>query len=334
MDGSAKRSASITAAAVVAILASLFLLLACSAAFLALLLVRLPGITPALPPVARTLALAMQGLMVCLSLFGLATGIGLLYLRKWARISILIWGGCSVFFGIIGIPITYLAEFSPASNAPALPADSIPAFRAILLLIYGLPLLIGIWWLILFNRKSVRAQFAGAPLFPDAVLPRKPACPIPIVVLAWFYIGSVLNLLFLPLLSFHVPLFLFGRVLPARIGLTVLILTSLAFALAGFGLLKLKPWSYSLTLGLQVFWLVSGIISIMNKNYSAVMDTYMKEFRASLHLPETQFSTPSFAANYTWFIALGVLFAGAILAILVYYRPRFLEAASRAASAP
>src|SRR5216684_3406945 len=59
------------------------------------------------PPSVRTFGLATQGFMICLSLFGLATGIGLLYLRKWARISILIWGGLSVFFGVIGIPIAF-----------------------------------------------------------------------------------------------------------------------------------------------------------------------------------------------------------------------------------
>lgn len=206
--------------------------------------------------------------------------------------------------------------------------------RVMLLFIYGLPLLIGVWWLVLFNRKSVKTQFVGAPVSPDTVLPRKPACPLPITVLAVLYISSLLNLLFLPLLSFRVPLFLFGRVIAGPIGVTVLILNTLAFAVAGIGLLKLKPWSYSFTLGLQVFWIVSSVVSVMNKNYGAVMDSYMKDFRASIHLPETPYSTPGFTPNFTWMMIFGLLFAAAILAMLVYYRPRFLDAASRAASAP
>jgi hypothetical protein len=140
-----KRSASVTAAAVVAILSGLFLLLCCSAAILAVLLIKLPGNAPELPPFARNAMLAGQGFMICLSLFGVATRIGLIYLRNWARISILIWGGFSALFGVIGIPIALLMPFSPPPNAPNLPTESMQLFRAILPLIYGVPLLVGIW---------------------------------------------------------------------------------------------------------------------------------------------------------------------------------------------
>jgi len=103
------------------------------------------------------------------SVFGIATGIGLLYLRNWARISVLIWSGLLVFFGTIGIPVAYLTSFSPTPNAPALPPESMQVVRWILLVICGLPLLIGGWWLVLFNRKSVKAHFAGAwPRFLEA----------------------------------------------------------------------------------------------------------------------------------------------------------------------
>jgi hypothetical protein len=333
MDSPSKLSASVIAAAVVAILASILLVVVCSIAFVGMLLIKLPGTASALPPSVRTFGLATQGFMICLSLFGVATGIGLLYLRKWARISILIWGGFCAFFGVIGIPIAFLMPFSQTPNAPDLPAASMQLFRGILLIIYGMPLLIGIWWLILFNRKSVKGQFAGPGVSDDPGLPRKPACPLPIAVLAWFYVASVLNLLFLPLLPFHVPLMVFGYVLPGSAGKILLIIASLAFGIAGIGLLKLKPWSYSLTIGLQLFWLASGIVSALTPNYGAVMDSYMKEVQASFHLPETNASAFNFGQHYGWIMVGGLVFAGAILGLLVYYRPRFLEASSRAAAA-
>jgi len=108
MDQSPKRPASVTVAAVVAILGSTFLLLCCSVVFFGMVLVKLPGHASELPPFARNAMLAGQGFMMCLSLFGIATGIGLIYLRNWARISILIGGSFSVFFGVIGIPIAFL----------------------------------------------------------------------------------------------------------------------------------------------------------------------------------------------------------------------------------
>src|SRR6266850_1970691 len=216
--------------------------------------------------------------------------------------------------------------------APSLPATSLQMIQLFLAFMYGLPLIVGLWWLILFNRKSVKVQFKGSSTGLDPSVPQKPRCPVPVAVLAWFYVSSILNLLFLPFLSFRVPVFLFGRVLSGRVALTVLILGCLAFFVSGVGLLKLKPWSYSLTIGLQVFWLASTAVSVLSPNYSAVMDSFLKEMQASFHLPETQFSPANLARHYGWTVALGLLFAGAILGLLVYYRPRFLEAASAANS--
>ena len=288
---------------------------------------------PELPPFVRTGMLAVEGFMMAISLFGIATGIGLLYSRNWARISILIWGGFSAFFGLIGIPVIYFMRFPPTPNTPALTPESMQVVRWILVAVYGFPLLIGVWWLILFNRKSVKAQFAGILESGDSGLAKKPSCPLPIAVLAWIYVTAILNLLFLPLFSFRFPVLFFGRVLHGRVSLTLLILSCLAFFVAGVGLLKLKPWGYSLTMGLQFFWVASAAATLLTPNYKVAMDSYLKEMQASMHLPETQFSPASFSQNYGWTVFLGLLLAGAILGMLVYYRPRFLEAArARAAS--
>ncbi len=62
------------------------------------------------------------------------------------------------------------------------------------------------------------------------------------------------------------------------------------------------------------------------------MDSYMKEVQASFHLPETYSSPFNFAQHFGWITVGGVLFAVAILGLLIYYRQRFLEAASKAAA--
>jgi hypothetical protein len=313
-------------------LGSLLILLCCSAAFFIFLLAKLPGATSEFPPATRTMMLGTQGFMICLSLFGVATGIALIYLRNWARISILIWAGFSVFFGVIGIPIAYLTTFSPVPSAPALPAESITAVRLILVFVYGIPLVIGVWWLILFNRKSVKAQFDGTMGLVDAGLPQKPRCPLPIAVVAWMYIASILNLLFLPFFPVHAPVFVFAKLLPDRLGLAVLVLSFLAFTISGIGLLKLKPWSLSLTMGLQVFWLASSSVSMLRKDYKSIMVSFMEQYGASLHLPASEYSANPIMQYFGSFMVLVMLFTSAILGLLIYYRPRFLEAASRAAS--
>ena len=332
MESPPKRSASVTAAAVVAILCGLVLLLCCSVAFFVFLLAKLPGPVSELPPAMRYMMLGTQGFMICLSIFGIAAGIGLLYLRNWARFSILTWGGLFVFFGVIGMLFIFLMPFPTNPNAPGLDPGTMPEFRLILLLVYGPPLASGAWWLILFNLKVVKSQFKSSALPADPSVPPRPACPLPISVLAWFYITSILNLLFLPFFPSHVPILVFGKVLPSTLGWTILLLSFLAFFVAGVGLLKLRAWSYDLTIGLQLFWLASTVVTVLTPNYKTVMDSFMKEFQASLHLPETPFSAADFSQNYGWTVVIGILIALAVLGMLVYYRPRFLKEASRATS--
>ncbi len=213
MDSPPERSTALTAAAVVAIFCTF-------QSHCSLCCLSVAEHRPRLPPSVENPRHGAHGFLICLSLFGMATGIGLIYLRNWARISVLIWGGFSVFFGLIGIPIAFFTQFPPNPRSPALPAESMQVVRWFLLGIYGIPLLIGTWMLILFNRKSVKAQFARQGESADQG-PRKLACPLPIAVLAWFYFASVLNLLFLTLLSFHFPL-LSARCLKLGIELTLL----------------------------------------------------------------------------------------------------------------
>jgi len=79
---------------------------------------------------------------MCLSAFGIATGVGLLYLRKWARISIFDLGSLSVLFWSDCILFIFLMPLTPNPNAPELAAGTLPSVRLIVLLVYGVPLVI------------------------------------------------------------------------------------------------------------------------------------------------------------------------------------------------
>src|SRR5216683_363897 len=224
MADSSKPSASTIAAAIVAILAGLFVLLCCSLAFFGTLLNTLPANPVEAQPFVRSAMLATLGFMMCLAIFGIATGIGLILLRNWARISALIWGGLCVFFGAIGIPVAFFIPLVPPESVPNLSADSMQAVRWILLFFYGLPLIVGIWWLILFNRKTVKAQFAATATPLDPAVPQKPRCPVPVAILAWLNITAAPHIFILPFLPFSIPVFLFGHVFRGTIGNTLYVL--------------------------------------------------------------------------------------------------------------
>jgi hypothetical protein len=203
-------------------------------------------------------------------------------------------------------------------------------FRLVLLAIYGAPLAVGIWWLVLFSRKSVKEQFAGTAIPVDLSVPQKPRCPVPIAVLAWFFITSAANVIIIPFLPFRMPAVLFGHLVVGAEGTLLYLIMCLLLVVAGIGLLKLKPWSYPLTIGLHLFWLTSGIISVLSPNFDSMMTSMITEMNSAMHLPSDVILPINFAQNMRWFMYLSFLIPIAIVIMLFYYRERFLEAASAA----
>jgi hypothetical protein len=327
MSDSAKPSASVIASAIVAILAGLLFLLFSAIGFMAILL-RSNASNMELPSFARNSALAGIAFMMVTSIFAIAVGIGLFLLRNWARISVLVLAGFSVFFGAIGVIVFTVTAVLPQQEN--LPQQQMWIFRTVLAAIYGVPLAIGTWWLILFNRKAIKLQFTDAAVPVDPKFPRKPRCPTPIAVLAWLFIACVLDIPFMAFMP-NIPLLLFGHVIGGQAGRMCFILMFLLFTVAGIGLLKLKPWSYYLTLGMQFFFLTSGIVTLLNPNFKTVSRSLILEMENSMPMPNSGFSLLDYPHYMDWAMGFGLLFALAILVMLVYYRTRFLELAAVAA---
>lgn len=93
------------------------------------------------------------GVPLCLSLSGVVTGIGLLGLRNWARITTLSMAtlpvcGCALFLGLYHPRNIQGAIFVVGDLLPTIAW----AFLAVLLPV-------SVWWWLLFTRKTVRSRF-------------------------------------------------------------------------------------------------------------------------------------------------------------------------------
>lgn len=324
--------ASIIAAGVIAILGSLLVLAGTGIGLFTLLLVKLPATLPEQPAFAKTVGIATMAVAMACSIFGIATAVGLFLLRNWARLSAVVWAGICFCFGLIGIPIALFISIPTSSASPGLPANFALSFRLILLAIYGVPLAVGIWWLILFNRKAVKEQFAVAPSSVDLSLPQTPRCPTPVTVLAWFFITSLANLAVLPFLPFKFPALMFGRLFYPPAGTIILVVSCALVTIVGVGLLKLKLWSYSLSIGLQLVWLASGIITVLNPNFDSLMNSMMAGIYSEFHLPAGVYAPMDILQHMRLFMYIGLLIPIAIVGMLFYYRERFLEASAAAKS--
>jgi hypothetical protein len=321
-------SGAVTAAAVVAILGSLLLLLCALFGLLGVVMMQnAPGNPAAQQPEFRYAGFVGVVFIAAGGVWGLASGIGLLRYRNWARISTLVWSGLAVVFCSLAMLFVSSMKFPIPPNA----AQGTESFvRFFVVAIYGLPLLIGVWWLILFTRKSIVALFTssvpgvGEVLdpsgFPSTLA--KPRPPLSVAIVAWFLIvSSPLTLVFLFFQRF--PLLLFGRIYHAPAASLFLLVSAVVCLVGGIGLLQMKPWGFWMIVVWQVFGLLNGTVSLFSPNY----DSLMKEILATSRFAHSQ-DYPMPVQSYRAFALLGLAFVAIVLVILLSYRARFLAASS------
>lgn len=319
-------SGSVIAAGVVAILGSCLAILGCAFALLGTML--LPS-TPAdnqLPPIFKAITVALTVFFLAIAIFGIFTGVGILRRKNWARISAMVWAGITTPLCVLVLLFTL---FMPSPTAPQENAPSLLAVKVFLLLFYAIPIGTGIWWLILFTRPNVRAQFSGEVLPTQPEASERPRCPLPVAVIAGFLLFSFPFVLLFPLLHIPIPVILFGHRIHGQLGSGIFAFTAVLSLAAGIGLLRLKQWSYPLVIGLQSFWLLSGTISFLSPSH----ERNMREFMDEMHVPQADVAAQSYLHSHSWPFLVGFLPSIVILVILSYYRVPFWKAAHAAEEA-
>jgi len=344
----------VTAAGIVAIVFGAFGVL--SAIFVELSMLFVSRIAPVgegvpLPPAVRAMTSMTWLFIFLLAIFCIFVGVGILRRRNWARISILIWGGIMAFFSAITMVVTLLIMNNLPPTLPHAAEASLvmAAVKWVMVLFNAIPLGVGIWWLILFTRRAVvdefnpllarlhpgktldASGFPQEPPPPPSYVPGGPACPLPLLIIAGLDIFSgvsMLMLLFIPnsIIS-AMPVFLFGHAF--RGGVTLLLffaLLGVVYAVCGIGIIKLEPWALDPLICCKALFFLSGIVTLLNPHFVPTMrDAIAQMLPANPALPANMFF---FSDTYfKSMMAFGLVFAAAMLAVLIVYRKRFLQAA-------
>jgi hypothetical protein len=359
MQSNAKSHPAVTAAGIVAILFGAFGVLGAVLVEISMLAVsRIASADKGIPfpEVARKMASVIWLFLFLLAIFAIFVGANILRRRNWARISILIWGGLMAVFSFISLIFTLLVMGEVAKSLPNA-ADAAPfmaVFKWVLAVIYLIPLGVGIWWLVLFTRKSVADDFnpllarlhpgktldvSGFPQEPPAApsyVPGGPTCPLPLLIIAGLDIfsgASMLTILVIPysLLS-SIPVFLFGHAFYGGISLVFLTLLGVVYAVCGVGIIKLKPWALDPLIWCKAIFTLSGLVTFLNPHFIPMMKEAITKMMPKIpNLPAGADLAPNvFPFSDAYFkamMAFGFLFAGAMLAVLIVYRKRYLEAA-------
>jgi len=256
-------------------------------------------------------------------LFGAIVAVGICRARNWARVAALVLAALIAFFcifAVLALAVMAFGSFSMGLGIEIPQKSDLTRIALVYFLIFSLAL----WWIILFSRKSVAAQFSTSTTALDQTIPARPACPPPIRLLAWLMIfSSTLSALSWPLILGRIPAMLFTHVFSAQTSKWIWAANILLFTACGIGLLKLQRWSYSATIALHAFWLVSLLFTQLSPNYNQYMNRCLDALELSQTYPAlTHLRFPKWLSALTTAIPTALLITG-----LFYYRRAFLKAA-------
>ena len=247
-----KRSIGVTFSAIVSLLGSA-LTFGCGALVIFILFFFAPTRANFSGVSSAPKAIFIMGALVYIlpAIWGVITSIGLFLLKNWARVSILVF---SVILILMGALAGLIMLFMPLPPAPGEAAgqSTMTAIRlgmgAFWFGIAG----IGVWWLILFNRPKVKAQFVripspvavvGAPPMPAQLTGVSPspanARPLSITIIAWLLLASCV---FIPVnLLMHAPAIFLTKIVSGNAVVIYFLVVLVVHLWLGVGLLRLNP---------------------------------------------------------------------------------------------
>jgi uncharacterized membrane protein (DUF2068 family) len=284
---------------------------------------------PATPPIPAWMPEFMYGMcavFVLLALWGILTAIGLFRLRRWARYSVLVIGGCLALVGIpsmlmmlvmtmVALPLPPTVDASQAHTFQVMAKAGLGIGAALYAMMSG----VGISWLVYFNRKTVREGFAGAP--GQIAESRR---PLPISVVAAFSMlggPSCALMAFLPL-----PAAFLGLTLHGWGKVAVYLVYAALLTAAGVGLWRLEEWGRRLALAMQVLGLAQFAIYIF---HPSLMTAYTHEIDGAMGVTQPQMPAHFQNTMYAVMFGFSALLLLAIIGILIRYRGVFRQPTAR-----
>jgi len=320
------RSAGVTAVATVAILEGL---LACLFGVFALFGMAMMQTIPQRPemptsPVALQAILGIEALLfIGIGGWTMASAFGLLRLKNWARISICVLGGLLAVFSFFGLLGAGMMTMMPMPSPPGreVPTGIMSAVAWIMATICFVQMAVGIWWLVFLNRRAVKEQFLSGEAAPAGS-----ERPLSITIIAWLMvIGGAFTVPFSLFQKY--PALVFGLTIEGWAGKAFYLIYGLLYLGAGIELLRMRPYSLTLAVWIQIFGLANGASLLL----PGVLSRYQSTLQASL--PKEQQWSMEAMSRFMWFgVCFGLLFAAVQLWFLLTRKEKFLAAANRAQS--
>ena len=250
--------------------------------------------------------------------WGIASGTGLMRLREWSRISMLVFSALLLFVCVPGLLMFLFMPFPPPGTAPSpeLTKEMLGATRIFMVVLYGILAALGGWWIYFFNKRSTKDQFLkvripGLEGMPGAEVISPYARPLSITLIAWWLlISGFIGVLGL---SVNPPVFFLGYFFKGTYASVLMLALALVQSLIGFGLLKLRPWGRTLAIYYFQFLIFNSLTMVLipgtQARFEQAMSEMLSDMQGTLGTPPSPMHVP------IWF---GVIFAVPLLSLLLW----------------
>jgi hypothetical protein len=252
--------------------------------------------------------LLMAIFCLALAAWFVATLIGLVRLKSWARYSVLVIAGCMATFGGFGAISSLLIPVPLTSANPGLTAPDPRIIHGVFMMmaiVYAIVTAIGIALLVYYNLAGTRAAFLQPPAaiyVPPKTSTGRPR-PTAITVLSWLLFLGALEIAIFAFLPF--PAFIFGFILDGWRGhLSYAAVAVLSF-IGGYGLFRLYNWGRLIVVG----WFGVGLVHfavVLTPWGASRMRIAMNQISARLpgYTPEMAHHNMATSSGFLIFIAI------------------------------
>ncbi len=269
-------------------------------------------------PVPGWMPVFMFGLcafFLALAVWAIVTAVGLIRLRRWARYSVLVIGGCLALIGLVSALMTLVMMAVPLPGAAgAHPTQA--TFRIVfagMAFFYGILCMVGVSWLVYFNREKTRAVFANT--LGEVVESRRPFLITVIAVFSMIGAVGCVMVSFLP-----IPGVLFGLILTGWGKVALYLAIGALEAAVGIGLWRLEEWGRRLAM---VMMAIGVAQTALYAAYPSLMVRYSEQLHLLMNPAQVQQHLPFQIWIYRASFGFSVLFSIAIVWVLVHYRGAF-----------
>ncbi len=230
-------------------------------------------------------------------------------------------GGMSLV-GVV-VAVAAFSSFAPAGAVgPQGSAALVKAVFGLIALCYAAIAAIGIFWLVYFNRKAVRAVFAGGVEvgLEPASANRRPLLISVYAVLSLLGTALLIAMVFLPL-----PTMLFGVMFTGWKKVAIDLLFAAVDAAVGVGLWKMAEWARRLALA---FLAVGGAMLVLYLVRPSLLIRNSEAVRQAMGITQAPVPEHLQTVMYAAIFGASLLLMAAIAYMLHYYRGHFVPGAT------